>query len=236
MSALLQVSDLTARYGTSQVLFGMHFEAARGECITLIGRNGMGQSTTVKSLLGMLRTHEGRIEFEGRAIAGWPSYRIAQAGIGLVPEMRQIFPTLTVRENLVATGRDARGASNPWTLERVYALFPRLRERERNLGTQLSGGEQQMLAIGRALMTNPSLLVLDEATEGLAPLVRAEIWRCLAALKAEGLTLIVIDKNIAPLARLADRHYVVEKGRVAWHGDSKALLADPALLHQYVGV
>ena len=235
MTALLEVSGLTARYGTSQVLFGMSFAAARGECITLIGRNGMGKSTTVRSLLGMLRTHEGRVELDGHAIGGWPSYRIAQAGIGLVPEMRQIFPTLTVRENLVATARVKSGAS-PWTLERVYALFPRLKERERNLGTQLSGGEQQMLAIGRALMTNPRLLVLDEATEGLAPLVRAEIWRCLAELKREGLTLIVIDKNIAPLARLADRHYIVEKGRVAWQGDSQALLADPALLHQYVGV
>ena len=234
--SILKVSDLTARYGTSQVLFGMSFEAAAGECITLIGRNGMGKSTTVCSLLGMLRSHEGSIEFDGHAIGDWPSYRIAQAGIGLVPEMRQIFPTLTVRENLVATGRASKTASSAWTLDRVYALFPRLRERERNLGTQLSGGEQQMLAIGRALMTNPRLLVLDEATEGLAPLVRAEIWRCLAALKHEGLTLIVIDKNIAPLARLADRHYIVEKGRVAWHGDSQALLADPALLHQYVGV
>jgi len=235
MTALLEVSGLTARYGTSQVLFGMSFAAARGECITLIGRNGMGKSTTVRSLLGMLRTHEGRVELDGHAIGGWPSYRIAQAGIGLVPEMRQIFPTLTVRENLVATAR-VKGGASPWTLERVYALFPRLAERERNLGTQLSGGEQQMLAIGRALMTNPRLLVLDEATEGLAPLVRAEIWRCLAALKRDGLTLIVIDKNIAPLARLADRHYIVEKGRVAWHGDSQALLADPAILHQYVGV
>ena len=234
--SILEVSDLTARYGTSQVLFGMSFEAAAGECITLIGRNGMGKSTTVRSVLGMLRSHEGSIEFDGKAIGDWPSYRIAQAGIGLVPEMRQIFPTLTVRENLVATGRAGNRGSSAWTLDRVYALFPRLRERERNLGTQLSGGEQQMLAIGRALMTNPRLLVLDEATEGLAPLVRAEIWRCLAALKHEGLTLIVIDKNIAPLARLADRHYVVEKGRVAWHGDSQALLADPALLHQYVGV
>jgi len=235
MTALLEVSGLTARYGTSQVLFGMSFAAARGECITLIGRNGMGKSTTVRSLLGMLRTHEGRVELDGHAIGGWPSYRIAQAGIGLVPEMRQIFPTLTVRENLVATAR-VKGGASPWTIERVYALFPRLAERERNLGTQLSGGEQQMLAIGRALMTNPRLLVLDEATEGLAPLVRAEIWRCLAELKREGLTLIVIDKNIAPLARLADRHYIVEKGRVAWQGDSQALLADPALLHQYVGV
>jgi branched-chain amino acid transport system ATP-binding protein len=231
---ILEVSGLTARYGTSQVLFGMDFSAKRGECITLIGRNGMGKSTTVRSILGMLRTHEGNVSFDGQAIGGWPSYRIARAGIGLVPEMRQVFPTLTVRENLVATARG--GAQGGWTQERVYGLFPRLRERERNLGSQLSGGEQQMLAIGRALMTNPRLLILDEATEGLAPLVRAEIWRCLAALKQEGLTLIVIDKNVAALARLADRHYIVEKGRIAWHGDSAALLARPELLHQYVGV
>ena len=233
---MLEVRNLTARYGTSQVLFGMDFEAARGECITLIGRNGMGKSTTVRSLLGMLRSHEGAIEFDGRAIGDWPSYRIAQAGIGLVPEMRQIFPTLSVRENLVATGRAPRNGSTAWTLDRVYALFPRLRERERNLGTQLSGGEQQMLAIGRALMTNPRMLILDEATEGLAPLVRAEIWQCLATLKREGLTLVVIDKNIGPLLRLADRHYIVEKGRIAWSGDSAALEAAPEVLHQYVGV
>jgi len=234
---LLQVSELTARYGSSQVLFDMSFAAEAGECITLIGRNGMGKSTTVKSLLGMLTTREGRVEFAGEAIDRWPAHRVAQAGIGLVPEMRQIFPTLSVRENLVATSRMAkdRGA-NAWTLDRVYALFPRLRERARNLGNQLSGGEQQMLAIGRALMTNPRLLILDEATEGLAPIVRAEIWRCLDSLKREGLTLIVIDKNIAPLSRLADRHYIVEKGRIAWHGDSAALLADPKLLHEYLGV
>jgi branched-chain amino acid transport system ATP-binding protein len=234
---LLEVSGLTAHYGTSQVLFGMAFAADAGQCITLIGRNGMGKSTTVKSLLGILPTRGGELRFGGEAIGAWPSYRIAQAGIGLVPEMRQIFPTLTVRENLVATSRVPRGRTDaPWVLDRVYALFPRLAERERHLGNQLSGGEQQMLAIGRALLTNPRLLILDEATEGLAPLVRAEIWRCLARLKAEGLTLLVIDKNIGPLARLADHHYIVEKGRIAWHGDSAALLADPAILHQYVGV
>ena len=233
---MLRVSDLTARYGTSQVLFGMTFEAARGECITLLGRNGMGKSTTVRSLLGMLRTREGSVEFDGRAIGGWPSYRIAQAGIGLVPEMRQIFPTLTVRENLVATGRTSKDASSAWTLDRVYALFPRLRERERNLGTQLSGGEQQMLAIGRALMTNPRLLVLDEATEGLAPLVRAEIWRCLAALKRDGLTLIVIDKDVKALTHFADRHYILEKGRVVWSGDSESLASSEEVQHRYLGV
>jgi branched-chain amino acid transport system ATP-binding protein len=233
--ALLDVVDLTAHYGTSQVLFGMSFAAEAGECMTLIGRNGMGKSTTVKSLLGILPTHRGRVHFAGESIGDWPSYRIAQAGIGLVPEMRQVFPTLTVRENLVATSRKGSGAG-AWVLDRVYALFPRLAERERHLGSQLSGGEQQMLAIGRALMTNPRLLILDEATEGLAPLVRAEIWQCLTTLKRDGLTLVVIDKNIGPLSQLADRHYIVEKGRIAWHGDSRALLANPDLLHDYVGV
>ena len=235
--ALLDIADLTAHYGSSQVLFGMAFAAETGQCITLIGRNGMGKSTTIRSLLGMLPGARGRVQFAGRDMGGLPSYRIAQAGIGYVPEMRQIFPTLSVRENLVATSRAARDrAAAPWTLDRVYQLFPRLAERARHLGNQLSGGEQQMLAIGRALMTNPRLLILDEATEGLAPLVRAEIWACLEALKREGLTLIVVDKNIAPLARLADRHYVVEKGRVAWQGDSPTLLADPRVLHDYLGV
>jgi branched-chain amino acid transport system ATP-binding protein len=235
--ALLEVDDLTAFYGTSQALFGLSFGADAGECVTLIGRNGMGKTTTVRSVTGMLATHGGSVRFAGQAIGDWPSYRIAQAGVGLVPEMRQIFPTLTVRENLVATARRRRDADAPnWDLARVYGLLPRLAERATNLGSQLSGGEQQMLAIGRALMTNPRLLILDEATEGLAPLVRAEIWRCLAALKDEGLTLIVIDKNIGPLARIADRHYIVEKGRIAWSGNSDELTASPDILHRYVGV
>ena len=235
--ALLEIENLRAYYGQSQVLFGLSLAAEAGQCVTLLGRNGMGKTTTVKSILGMLASHQGDLRFGGQAIGGWPSYRIAQAGIGLVPEMRQIFPTLTVRENLVATARRRNAASTaPWTLDRVHALFPRLAERASHLGSQLSGGEQQMLAIGRALMTNPRLLILDEATEGLAPLVRAEIWQCLAALKREGLTLIVIDKNIGPLTRLADRHYIVEKGRIAWSGDSAALVAAPEILHQYVGV
>ena len=235
--ALLEVHDLTAFYGTSQALFGLSFAAEAGQFITLLGRNGMGKTTTVKSVVGMLATHRGDVRFDGRAIGEWPSYRIAQAGVGLVPEMRQIFPTLTVRENLVACARlprERRG--EPWTLARVHALFPRLEERSAHLGSQLSGGEQQMLAIGRALMTNPRLLILDEATEGLAPLVRAEIWECLGTLKRDGLTLIVIDKNIGPLIRLADRHYIVEKGRIAWSGDSQALSAAPHILSQYVGV
>jgi branched-chain amino acid transport system ATP-binding protein len=235
--ALLEVDDLTAYYGKSQALFGLSFTAEAGQCVTLIGRNGMGKTTTVRSVVGMLDHRGGEIRFDGQSIGAWPSYRIAQAGIGLVPEMRQVFPTLTVRENLVATARPPRAAArSPWTLERVYALFPRLAERSRNLGSQLSGGEQQMLAIGRALMTNPRLLILDEATEGLAPLVRAEIWACLAALKRDGLTLLVIDKNIGPLTRLAERHFIVEKGRIAWQGDSTALAAAPEVLHQYVGV
>jgi branched-chain amino acid transport system ATP-binding protein len=234
---LLEVNDLTAFYGTSQVLYGLSLAAEAGQCVTLLGRNGMGKTTTVKSITGILGSRHGDVRFAGHAIGDWPSYRIAQAGIGLVPEMRQIFPTLTVRENLVATARTAKPSrAHSWVLERVYALFPGLLERERHLGSQLSGGEQQMLAIGRALMTNPRLLILDEATEGLAPLVRAEIWRCLEALKREGLTLVVIDKNIGPLTRLAERHFIVEKGRIAWSGDSVALLAQPEVLHQYVGV
>ncbi|MEP7330277.1 MAG: ABC transporter ATP-binding protein [Betaproteobacteria bacterium] len=235
--ALLELDNLTAFYGTSQALFGMSLNAEAGQCVTLIGRNGMGKTTTVRSIIGMQTRQRGDIHFDGRAIAGWPSYRIAQAGIGLVPELRQIFPSLSVRENLVATARLRKRADvAPWTLARVYALFPRLAERARNLGNQLSGGEQQMLAIGRALMTNPRLLILDEATEGLAPLVRAEIWKCLDQLKREGLTLLVIDKNIGPLTRLADMHYIVEKGRIVWSGDSAALKSQPEVLHQYVGV
>jgi len=237
---LLDVRDLTAAYGTSQVLFGLSFAAGAGECVTLIGRNGMGKTTTVKCIVAMLRARGGSVRLDGHDIAHWPSYRIAHAGIGLVPEMRQIFPTLSVYENLVATARAGAGtagsAAARWSLDRVYALFPRLAERAKQMGNQLSGGEQQMLAIGRALMTNPRVLILDEATEGLAPLVRAEIWKCLAALKREGLTLVVIDKNIVPLTRLADRHFVVEKGRIAWHGDSAALAAAPEVLHRYVGV
>ena len=234
---LLDVDNLIAFYGTSQALFGVTFAAEAGQCVTLLGRNGMGKTTTVKSILGMLASHRGSVRFDGHDVGAWPSYRIAKAGIGLVPEMRQVFPTLTVRENLVATARAPdNGAAASWTLDRVYGLFPRLAERAGNLGSQLSGGEQQMLAIGRALMTNPRLLILDEATEGLAPLVRAEIWQCLGTLKRDGLTLVVIDKNIGPLLALADRHFIVEKGRIAWSGDSAALKAAPEILHQYVGV
>jgi branched-chain amino acid transport system ATP-binding protein len=233
---MLQVQGLEAAYGSSQVLFGMAFEVPEGHVATLIGRNGMGKSTTIKSLMGMITPSGGSIKFCGTDIAGWPSFRVGQAGIGLVPEGRHVFPNLSVKENLVATAHNKHGAKGPWTLESVYQLFPRLKERERNLGSNLSGGEQQMLAIGRALMTNPKLLVLDEATEGLAPLIRKEIWECLARLKARGQTAIVIDKNIGPLLKLADHHYVVEKGKVVWHGDSRTLAANPDVLHKYLGV
>ena len=232
--SLLQVNDIESYYGPSQALFGITFDVRAREVVTLIGRNGMGKSTTVKSVMGLIAPRKGSISLGGNDITGWPAYRVARAGIGLVPEGRQIFPNLTVRENLVATAEDRRSSAEPWTLERVYQMFPRLEERERNLGSNLSGGEQQMLAIGRALMTNPILLILDEATEGLAPLVRAEIWKCLARLKEEGLSLI--DKNVGPLLRLADRHFIIEKGRVVWSGESESLRAQPELLHKYVGV
>jgi branched-chain amino acid transport system ATP-binding protein len=236
VTALLAVRDIETFYGPSQALFGLSIEVKERECVTLIGRNGMGKSTTVKTVMGLLESKSGEVSLAGENISGKATYRIARAGIGLVPEGRRIFPNLTVRENLVATAENRRKVSDVWTLERVYELFPRLNERERNLGSNLSGGEQQMLAIGRALMTNPRLLILDEATEGLAPLIRAEIWRCLEKLKQSGLSLIVIDKNIGPLLRLADRHFIVEKGRVVWRGTSEDLRAQPEKLHEYVGV
>jgi len=236
MTPLLQVEAIETAYGSSQVLFGVSLSVAEGEVLTLIGRNGMGKTTTVKTIMGLLAPKAGTVTMAGAPLHGRPAYRVARSGLGLVPEGRQIFPNLSVRENLVATAGNRHRQAAPWTLERVYAMFPRLRERERNLGANLSGGEQQMLAIGRALMTNPRLLILDEATEGLAPLIRAEIWRCLEGLKASGLALIVIDKNIGPLLRLADRHLILEKGRVVWQGRSDALRAEPGLLHRYVGV
>jgi branched-chain amino acid transport system ATP-binding protein len=236
MSALLEVRDIETFYGTSQALFGVGFDVGEGEVVTLIGRNGMGKSTSLKTVMGLLAPRRGSVRWAGQEIQGWPSYRVAQGGLGLVPEGRQIFPNLSVRENLVATAHNRQGRATPWTLEAIYQMFPRLKERERNLGNMLSGGEQQMLAIGRALMTNPRLLILDEATEGLAPLVRAEIWSCLNRLKSTGLSLIVIDKNIGPLLKLADRHYVLEKGRVVWSGTSGELRSNQALLNEYMGV
>ena len=228
---MLEVEGIDAFYGRSQVLFGMELEVRAGEVVTLMGRNGMGKTTTVKTIMGLLPAARGAVRFTGEAIERLPSYRIAKLGLGLVPEGRQIFPNLTARENLVATSRP--GA---WTLPRVFELFPRLQQRQSSMGNQLSGGEQQMLAIGRALLTNPKLLILDEATEGLAPLVREEIWRCLARLKREGQSILVIDKTVDALTRIGDRHYIVEKGRIVWQGESAALAGDRALQMRYLGV
>jgi branched-chain amino acid transport system ATP-binding protein len=228
---MLEIRDLQTAYGRSQVLFGVNLDVPASKVVTLIGRNGMGKTTTIKSIMGITPPKAGDIQFGGKALRGLPSYRIAQAGIGLVPEGRQVFPNLTVRENLVAT---ARGTG--WTLDRVFSVFPQLRERQSNYGNQLSGGEQQMLAIGRALMTNPRLLILDEATEGLAPLIRLEIYRSIEQLKAEGLSILVIDKDVKALCRVADHHYVLEKGRVVWSGSSAELQSNTELQHRYLGV
>jgi branched-chain amino acid transport system ATP-binding protein len=236
VSTVLEVDGLESFYGASQALFGIGLRIEPGEMVTLLGRNGMGKTTTVHSIVGLLRPRGGTVRFRGESIAGLDADRIGRAGIGLVPEGRQIFPNLTVRENLLAWASNRSGASEPWTLDRVYAFFPRLAERQRNMGNQLSGGEQQMLAIGRVLMTNPHLMIFDEATEGLAPLVRQDIWRCLKALKATGLSLLVIDKYVRALIGIADRHYIIERGRVQWEGSSEALNAQPELWHRYLGV
>lgn len=236
MAALLEVDGIDTYYGRSQVLFGMSLSIAAGEVVTLMGRNGMGKTTTIRSIMGLTPASSGHIRFRGDDIRGLPSYRVAKIGIGLVPEGRQIFPNLSVRENLVATAANRRGADRPWTYDSVVELFPRLAERINNMGNQLSGGEQQMLAIGRALMTNPHLLILDEATEGLAPLIRQEIWACLGRLKQAGQSILVVDKNVEALTRLSDRHYIIKKGRVVWQGDSPALLAAPEVQHRYLGI
>jgi branched-chain amino acid transport system ATP-binding protein len=228
---MLEIRNLETSYGRSQVLFGITLGIAKGEVVSLLGRNGMGKSTTVRSIMGITPAKSGTISFEGEPIHRLPSYRVAQKGLGLVPEGRQVFPNLTVRENLVAT---ARGGA--WTLERVFKLFPHIAARQGNYGNQLSGGEQQMLAIARALMTNPRLLILDEATEGLAPRIRADIYRSIEQLKSEGLSILVIDKDVRALTRVADRHYVLEKGRVVWSGSSKELAADANVQHRYLGV
>jgi branched-chain amino acid transport system ATP-binding protein len=233
---MLKVLGLETAYGLQQVLFGVSLDIAAGEVVTLLGRNGMGKTTTVLSLMGVVRPKGGSVTMLGRTISGLPSYRVAKAGLGLVPEGRQVFPNLTVRENLVATAANRGGAGPAWTLERVFGLFPGLQERQRHYGNQLSGGEQQMLAIGRALMTNPKLLILDEATEGLAPLVRADIYRSIERLKAEGLSILVIDKDVRALTRIADRHYVLEKGRVVWSGSSAELGENRDVQHRYLGV
>jgi branched-chain amino acid transport system ATP-binding protein len=233
---LLQIAGIETCYGLSQVLFGLSLDIASGEMVTLMGRNGMGKTTTVRSVVGLTLARAGSIRFAGEDIRGWPSYRVARLGIGLVPEGRQVFGNLSTRENLVATAANRRAVPEPWTLDKVCALFPRLAERIGNMASQLSGGEQQMLAIGRALMTNPRLLILDEATEGLAPLIRAEIWQCLTRLKATGQSILVIDKNVEVLTRVADRHYLIERGRVVWSGTSAALAAAPDVQHRYLGI
>jgi branched-chain amino acid transport system ATP-binding protein len=236
LSELLYIEGLETAYGASQVLFGVDLTIRPGEVATLLGRNGMGKTTTVRSIMGLTPAKGGAIRFRGERVERLRPDRIARGGIALVPEGRQIFPNLSVRENLVAFAGNRSGASEPWALEKVFAFFPHLALRMDNLGNQLSGGEQQMLAIGRALMTNPYLLILDEATEGLAPLVREEIWRCLAALKGAGQTILVIDKYVERLVEIADHHTILERGRVAWRGSSRELAADRELWHRHLGV
>jgi branched-chain amino acid transport system ATP-binding protein len=232
---MLSVYSLASGYGPAQVLFDVSLTVKTGEVVTLLGRNGMGKTTTIRTIMGLVRIRSGRVVFDGRRLDDLTPFRIAQAGIGLVPEGREIFPTLTVEENLVATAASRFGAPQ-WTLERVYGLFPVLAERRRHMGNQLSGGEQQMLAIGRALMTNPKLLILDEATEGLAPLVRRQIWDCLARLKQDGQAILLVDKHIDPLLRLADHHVVMEKGCVVWTGNSADLSSDPYVRRRFLQV
>ena len=236
MSALLEVRELETAYGASQVLFGISLTVEAGGVATLLGRNGMGKSTTVRSILGLTPPRAGVVRFLGERIDGLSPDRIARMGLALVPEGRQIFPNLSVQENLLAFAANRNHSAAPWTLERVYALFPSLAARRRNMGNQLSGGEQQMLAIGRALMTNPHLLILDEATEGLAPLIREQIWACLAQLRAQGQSILVIDKYVQRLIALADHHTIIERGRVVWQGSSAALDADHSLWHRYLGI
>ena len=233
---LLKLESVQTAYGASQVLFGIDLEIAAGEVVTLLGRNGMGKTTTVRSIMGLTRAQAGSIRFRDRPIEREAPDRIARLGIALVPEGRQIFPNLSVWENLAAFADNRSQRADPWTPERVFEMFPNLKDRKDNSGNQLSGGEQQMLAIGRALVTNPHLLILDEATEGLAPLVREEIWQCLARLREAGQTILVIDKYIERLVRLADRHTIIERGRVAWRGTSAELDADRGLWHRYLGV
>ena len=233
---MLEINGLETAYGQSQVLFGMELNVGKGEVVTLLGRNGMGKTTTLHSVMGLVPTCSGNIRFQGQELRELPSYQIAKTGLSLVPEGRQIFPNLTVHENLVATASNRSQSENPWNLDLVFDLFPRLPNRIHHMGNQLSGGEQQMLAIGRALMTNPKLLILDEATEGLAPLIRNEIWNCVSNLKSAGQSILLVDKNIDALTRIADRHYIIEKGKVVWDGTSSELQGDQDLQHRFLGV
>jgi branched-chain amino acid transport system ATP-binding protein len=233
---LLELCDVETSYGLSRVLFGISLAVGPGEMVSLMGRNGMGKTTTVRSIMGLTPAAAGSIRFDGEEIGALPAYRVAKLGIGLVPEGRQVFPNLTARENLIATAANRGGAAEPWTLDKVWELFPRLAERAGSMANLLSGGEQQMLAIGRALMTNPRLLILDEATEGLAPLIRDEIWRCLESLRGAGQSILVIDKNVGALTRVADRHTIIERGRVVWTGSSQQLANAPDIQHRYLGI
>ncbi len=233
---MLKVRGLETFYGTSQALFGVDLDVGEGEVATLLGRNGMGKTTTINSIMGIVKPAAGSISFNGREVARLASFRTAQLGIGLVPEGRQVFPNLSVQENLIATAANRSGSATPWSVERVYKLFPELAPRRASMGNLLSGGEQQMLAFGRALMTNPRLVILDEATEGLAPLIRQKIWAALGAIRNEGLAILVVDKNVSDLIRLADRHHIIEKGRIVWTGRSDDIRADPDLQQRYLGV
>ena len=235
MKSLLQIENLQAAYGRSQVLFGVNLEVYSGTVVSLLGRNGMGKTTTIRTLLGITQASSGRVRFSGQEVQQWPAYRISRLGIGLVPEGRQIFPLLTVRENLLSTAANRHNLNSAWDIQKVYDLFPILQNRRDQLGKSLSGGEQQMLAIGRALMTNPKLLILDEATEGLAPLIRDEIWRVLESLKEQGQSILLIDKNLEQLMRLVDQHFLMERGRIVWEGTSKER-QNPELIRRYLGV
>ena len=233
---ILEINKMETSYGQSQVLFGIDLKVNESEVVTLLGRNGMGKTTTINSIMGLVKVKSGEVIFVGDPVQKWPSHRVARSGVGLVPEGRQIFPNLSVYENLVATAANRFKNKNPWTLDRVFKLFPRLTDRLNNMGNQLSGGEQQMLSIGRALMTNPRLLILGEATEGLAPLIKMEIWDCLRGLKSSGQSILVVDKNIAALTKLADRHYIMEKGKIVWTGDSSTLNKHKEMQHRYLGI
>ncbi len=233
---MLKISNLTTHFGTSQALFGVDLEIGAGQVVTLLGRNGMGKTTTINSIMGIVPASEGSIEFEGMELVGRPSFKTANLGLGLVPEGRQIFPNLSMMENLIATASNHLKIANPWTVERVFDLFPELAARQGSMGNLLSGGEQQMLAIGRALMTNPKLLILDEATEGLAPLVRQKIWAALTLVREQGMSILVVDKNLKDLLRIANRNFIIERGKIVWNGTSDELRKDRDALHRYLGV
>ncbi len=233
---MLKVQNLTAHYGNSQALFGIDLEIAAGEVVTLLGRNGMGKTTTINSIIGIVGASGGSIKFDDVELVGRASFKSANLGLGLVPEGRQIFPNLSLRENLVATASNHLDVSDPWTMERVFELFPELESRKTSMGNLLSGGEQQMLAIGRALMTNPKLLLLDEATEGLAPLVRQKIWAAINLIREQGMSILVVDKNLKDLLKIADRNFIIERGKIVWSGSSDELRKDRDVLHRYLGV